>query len=226
VAPANVTYNVTTTLTVCPIAHPICATDVSGNKLYADYFNQLIGDLKTSALFLQNMNINNVRLNTTNPVLIVNDVVVPDITKLMASVTNSAVTGAASWMATYATPVNCFWQISDATTAPTFAALKGCTDPSWCGTSKVGPNGATISTTVLKAFTAPATYQIYMGCTNDIPLPQKQSAVRAVATFSTPAPPVVSPSTPAVVINSTTISSSFVNFSMVALILVLSMIFN
>lgn len=181
------TTTTTSTLTVCPVAHPICATDVPSSKPYSDMVTQLANDLKTTALFKTNANIDGVQLNTTTPTVIISDSVTPDITKLTASVTSFAATGAVAWTASYASPLVCNWQISDSTTAPTFSALSGCTDASWCGKSKVGITTTTLQTSNLKAFTAGSTYNVYMGCTNDIPMAQRQSAVRSVGSFTIPA---------------------------------------
>jgi len=210
----NTTVNAASSLTVCPVPHPICSTDVTGNKVYADYFNQLITDLKTTALFQQNLNINNVNLNATSPVLTVTDTVTPDLTKMVTAVTNSNANGAVSWTATFATSLVCYWQISTST-APTFSSLNGCTDPSWCGNSLVGPVTTTISTTSLKAFTAGSTYQIYMGCSNNIPFAQLKSIVVSAGSFTIP----TTSTTPVVVVNTTTTSSSYVSFSMIVLLL-------
>ncbi len=64
---------------------------------------------------------------------------------MTTAVTSSNANGAVSWTATFATSLVCYWQIST-NTAPAFRSLKGCTDPSWCGNSLVGPV-TTISTT-------------------------------------------------------------------------------
>jgi len=224
IIPPNVTADVATSLTVCPIAHPICTTDASGNKAYNDYFTQFTGDLKTAALFKQNLNIDNVRLNTTNPIVTVTDAVAPDVTKVTAAITSSNANGAVSFTLSYTSPIQCFWQISDATTAPAYSALSTCADASWCGKNRVGQTSTTVSTTNLKAFTAGSTYNVYIGCTNDIPMAQKTSAVKSIGTFSIPKPvdPTPSPS----VANSTTISANFINVSMFVLLLIFSLIFN
>jgi hypothetical protein len=219
---------ITTTVTVCPIPHPICATDAVSGKTYADFFAQFTGDLKTSALIATNLGVAGTVLNTSTPIITVTDAVAPDATKLTVAVTSSAATGAASWTATFPTPVQCFWQITDSTTAPTYSALSGCTDASWCGKSKVGVSATTISTTSLKAFTAGSTYQIYMGCTNDIPMAQKTSAVRAVGSFTIAAAPA--PTTPTTPTNTTTTnttsgSANFISFSMMAIFLLFGLLF-
>jgi len=66
------------TFYVCPFQHPVCASDVSGNKLYSDYFNQLIADTKSTALFNTNLGIVNVPVNST---MIVNYNIAPDLSK-------------------------------------------------------------------------------------------------------------------------------------------------
>jgi hypothetical protein len=219
---------VPTTVTVCPIPHPICATDAVTGKAYADFFNQFTGDLKTAALIGTNLGISNLSLNTTTPIITVTDSVAPDATKLTVAVASSAATGAASWTASFPTPVQCFWQITDSTTAPTYSALSGCADASWCGKSKVGVTSTTISTTSLKAFTAGSTYQIYMGCTNDIPMAQKTSAVRAVGSFTIAAAPAPVTPTNTNTTNTNTTgtgSANFINFSMMAIFLLFALMF-
>jgi hypothetical protein len=184
--------------------------------------------LKTAALIGTNLGISNLSLNTTTPIITVTDSVAPDATKLTVAVASSAATGAASWTASFPTPVQCFWQITDSTTAPTYSALSGCTDASWCGKSKVGVTSTTISTTSLKAFTAGSTYQIYMGCTNDIPMAQKTSAVRAVGSFTIAAAPApVTPTNTNTTNTNTTGSGSanFINFSMMAIFLLFALMF-
>merc|ERR1711972_508576 len=47
VNPALVNQSNPITFSVCPVPHPVCTSDVSGNKLYTDYFDQLIADTKT-----------------------------------------------------------------------------------------------------------------------------------------------------------------------------------
>jgi hypothetical protein len=215
----NTTLSNPVTLTVCPIAHPVCATDVSGNKVYTDYFNQLINDLKTPALFLQTLNINNVFLNTTVPTITITDLTTPDLTKLVGSVTSSNQNGAVSFSAQFVSPIACYWMIQDASVnAPTmYSTLQTCTDPNWCGTAKVGLAQTTVSTVNLKAFTAGSTYNVYMSCTNDIPFSQKQTVVQKVGSFNFPA--ASAPVTPV------PISGSFVSYSLMALLMVFALLF-
>jgi len=217
---SNATFNNPATLTVCPVAHPVCATDVSGNKIYSDYFNQLINDLKTPALFLSTLNINNVFLNSTVPTVTINDNTTPDLTKLVGSITSSNQNGAVSFTAQFVSPLACYWMIQDASVnAPTtYSSLQVCTDPNWCGMAKVGLSQSTVSTVNLKAFTPGSTYNVYMSCTNDIPFSQKQTIVQKVGTFNFPAPTPSIPITPP-------ISGSFVSYSMMALLFVFARLF-
>jgi hypothetical protein len=227
------TTNTTTpvTVTVCPIPHPICATDAITGKTYSDFFNQLTGDLKTSTLFGTNLNLPNLSLNTTNPIITVTDATTPDVTLLNSGILSSAATGAVSWTATFPTPLQCYWQIADASAAaPTFTQIQGCTDPSWCGKAKVGPTPTTISTSSLKAFTAGSNYNIYMACTNDIPLAQKVSNVRTVGSFNI-ATSGTTTNTNTTTTNTTTTnttggSSNFLSLSMMTIILLFAIIFN
>jgi hypothetical protein len=230
-APSNTTStDVPTTLTVCPVPSPICKTDIAaGGKSYNDYLNAFTGALKTVALFKTNLNVD-IKLNSTTPFIIINDATVPDITKVTGVIGTPATTGALSFTLNGISPVVCYWQLTDSTTAPVFTALSGCTDPSWCGKVRVGAATTTVNMgTPLKPFSATSTYNIYIGCTNDIPMSQQFSAVKSIGTAALPqssnstvAPPTpsnsTSPSTPG--------SSSFINTSLFALLLILSLIFN
>lgn len=220
-AATNTTASTPSSVTVCPVAHPVCATDVSGNKSYQDYFNQLMTDLKTTALFKQTLNIDNVNLNANNPILTVKDIVVPDMTLLSSNVTSFDATGALSFTANFPTPVNCYWMLSSSTTVPSFATVQQCTDAAWCGSTVLSPMTTTVSTTTLKAFSQGSTYQIYMGCTNNVPFAQKLSNVVAAGTFSIPAPVIPINNN---VTNSTT-AASFSQLSWMAICFVLAFLF-
>ena len=220
-AATNTTASTPSSVTVCPVAHPVCATDVSGNKSYQDYFNQLMADLKTTALFKQTLNIDNVNLNATNPILTVKDLVVPDMTLLSSNVTSFDATGALSFTANFPTPVHCYWMLSSSTTVPSFATVQQCTDAAWCGSTVLSPMTTTVSTTTLKAFSQGSTYQIYMGCTNNVPFAQKLSNVVAAGTFSIPAPVIPIDNN---VTNSTT-AASFSQLSWMAICFVLAFLF-
>ena len=225
VANPNVTANTPATLTVCPVAHPVCNTDVAGNKVYTDYFNQLINDLKSNALFLTTLNINNVFLNVTVPTVTISDSVTPDLTKLVSAVASSNANGAVSWTAQYSSPLACFWQIAASTVTPaSYSAIQSCTDINWCGAAKVGAAGTTISTVNLNAFAAGTTYNIWMSCTNDIPFAQRQSNVKNAASFTIPAPTPPPASTNSTV-TPTTISSGFVSFSLMAVFMLFALLF-
>ena len=222
--PANVTAYNPAVHSVCPVAHPICATDVSGSKNYNDYFTQLITDLKSTDSFKATLSIINVPI--TQPTIIVTDNVAPDLTKLNFAITSSAKTGSVSWTASYsAGAVVCYWQISAGTNsaAPTFNSVKGCTDPSWCGMFKSSNNTQTYSTNAnnLKQFSASTSYTVYLACQNDIPYAQKMSVVQAVGTFTIPPDTVTPPPT-----NTTTTSSSFVSISITYFVFLLALLFN
>jgi len=224
--PGNVTAYNPTSHSVCPVAHPICATDVSGNKAYNEYFVSMIDGLRTPTLFLQNINILNAPINTTNPALTVTDNIAPDLTKYVVGVTASAKAGSVTWTSSFTSPLACWWQISAGTNtaAPTFDAIKGCTDPSWCGMHKVTTFPQTVMTNpnALKAFSAATSYTIYYACTNDIPFAQKKSNVVAAGTFAIAADPV----TTSDVITPVTTSSTFVSISMMSLVFLLALLFN
>jgi hypothetical protein len=113
------------------------------------------------------------------------------------------------------------WQI--ATTAPAAESISACSDASWCGKLKLTSFAQTFSTNaaMLKAFADGTTYNVYIICTNDIPLAQNKSAVRAAGNFKIADAVVSTPVTPV-----TTTSSSFVSISMMSLIFLLALIFN
>jgi len=216
---ANITNDVPTYLTVCPIAHPICTTDIAASgKVFADYFNQMVNDLKTAALFKSTIGVDNIRLNTTQPILTVIDTVIPDITKVSVTLTDSQATGAVSWTATYSSPLQCYWMISDTTTTPSFTAIQSCTDPSRCGKSKVGPAQTSMGPSVPKPFAGGASYNIFMACTNDIPMAQKISSVRSVASFNVPSV------TPAPISPGFVVAAGYINYSLLAILILLSLI--
>lgn len=179
VNPSLVNQSNPITFSICPVQHPVCPSDVSGNKLYSDYFNQLITDTRTTALFNTNLGIVNVPVNNT---LIVNDNVVPDISKnFVVSNVDSNPNGFVRFSATHTSALRCSWQITETSAAPTTGAqVDGCTDTQWCGKNfYVGTLPATASTNAMdpKPFTAGKTYGLYMACFNDVPYSTSISGV-------------------------------------------------
>jgi len=171
------------TFSVCPIQHPVCTSDVSGNKLYTDYFDQLIADTKTQALFKKNLGIVNVPVNNT---LIVTDATTPDISKNFVVTINSIrADGLMIFSAKFTSALRCSWQIADSSAAPaTGSAVASCTDTQWCGQNfRVGTLVSATATDPnnLKAFSKGKSYALYFACFNDIPYSTSVSNI-----FSTP----------------------------------------
>merc|ERR1712151_1160754 len=97
------------TFSVCPVQHPVCKTDVSGNKLYSDYFDQLIKDTATTALFNKNLGIVNVPVKET---LIVTDLVAPAISKgFIVKIDSINSNGLVVFNAVFTSALRCSWQI-------------------------------------------------------------------------------------------------------------------
>merc|ERR1711976_1068429 len=210
-------------LTVCPIPNPICGTDSAGNKSYDDYFTQFTNDLKTNKLFKDNLNIDNVFLNTATPIITVDDSSSPDLSKLEKENLSHDDSGNFSIKITYPnSPLKCNWTTSDKKL--TFAQMKACTDAAWCGKSDVGPQKIEIKPKQNKAFTPGSSYNLYLGCENDVPNSQKQSEVVSLGSFSIKKPEENNNQKNSTDPNTT--SANFLNFSIFGLLLVFSMIFN
>jgi len=230
----NTTVSTLISYNLCPVAHPICATDVTTTKsfrmlasttasqAYSAIVSQIMNSLKTPALFKTTLNLSNVPLNALNAVAIVSDSVAPDATKFSPSVVSSNINGAASWLASYATKIQCFWMIADAsvvTTTPVYTVLEGCTDPSWCGTSMVGPGVTSLSTTSMKPFTAGSTYNIFMECKNNIPGATMRSTVVSAGTFTIPAAVVAPTNSTVTPVVTSSAAAGYISFSMTLMFL-------
>jgi hypothetical protein len=194
VNPSLVNQSNPITFSVCPVQHPVCTSDVSGNKLYSDYFDQLIADTKTTALFNKNLGIVNVPVNNT---LIVTDLVAPDISKnFVSEVTSINSNGLIVFNAKFTSALRCSWQIADSSAAPaTGSAITSCTDSQWCGRDfQVGTLVSNAATDInnLKAFSSGKSYALYFACLNDVPYSTSVSNI-----FSTPlSVPNTTPTTP------------------------------
>jgi len=207
VNPSLVNQSNPITFSVCPVQHPVCSSDVSGNKLYSDYFNQLIADTKTTALFNINLGIVNVPVNNT---LIVNDNIAPDISKnFTLNILSLNANGLVQFSASYTSALKCSWQIADTSTAPVSgAAIDSCNDTQWCG--KNVNFGTLVSNTStdgnnLKAFTPGKSYSLYVACYNDVPYSTSISnVINTPLSISNP----VTPATPTSTTNTTLIPSS------------------
>jgi hypothetical protein len=223
VNPSLVNQSNPITFSVCPVQHPVCNSDVSGNKLYSDYFNQLIADTRTTALFNKNLGIVNVPVNNT---LIVTDLVAPDISKnFEVGVTTVNSNGLIVFNAKYTSALRCSWQIADSSAAPaTGAAIASCTDSQWCGKNfQVGTLVSNAATDInnLKAFSSGKSYAIYFACFNDVPYSTSVSNI-----FSTPlsVPNNNTPVTPVTPTNPTEPTSSGYTIFSYALLLILALL--
>jgi len=185
VIPVTVTENKAVLYSVCAVASPSCTSDVSGNKLYTDYFTQLKTDLATIDLFKKNLNIINAQVTAVKDY---NDSKVPDLAGISISNASNNLSGLVTFTATYANPLKCYYQISTAaaSAAPSFDSIMSCTD-ALCGTVKPNPYGniASTNSSNLKALTPKTTYNVFVACLNDIPYAQKRGTVMAVHTFTT-----------------------------------------
>jgi hypothetical protein len=228
IIPVTVTENKTALFSVCAVASPSCLTDVSGNKLYTDYFNQLRADLATQELFKKTLNIINAQVSTVNTY---NDITTPALTGLTISPPNAQLSGLVTFTATYPTPLKCNYQISTAaaSAAPSFDAIVSCTD-ALCGVVKPSSYGHTVSTQAnnLKALSPSTTYNIFFACTNDIPYAQKRGEVTAAGSFTTPAdtttPTTNCTATPSAA-GCPTISAGFIQYSFAAVLMLLAFLF-
>merc|ERR1712032_431043 len=162
VNPALVNQSNPITFSVCPVQHPVCTSDVSGNKLYSDYFDQLIADTRTPELFNKNLGIVNVPVNNT---LTLTDSAAPDISKnFVVKVTNANANGLVIFTAKYTSALRCTWQIADSAAG---SAIATCTDTQWCGQNfGVGTLVSATATNYnnLKAFSSGKSCAIYFAC--------------------------------------------------------------
>jgi hypothetical protein len=224
VNPSKVNQSNPITFSVCPVQHPVCATDVSGNKLYSDYFDQLIKDTATTALFNKNLGIVNVPVKET---LIVTDLVAPAISKgFTVKIDSINSNGLVVFNAVFTSALRCSWQIADSSAAPaTGAAIVGCTDTQWCGKNfQVGTIVSNAATNIdnLKAFSSGKSYALYFACLNDVPYSKSVSNIFQTAL----AVPNNTPTTPTTPTNTSVvepISAGFNVFSY-AILLILALL--
>ena len=225
VNPSLVNQSNPITFSVCPVQHPVCASDVSGNKLYSDYFNQLIADTRTTALFNTNLGIVNVPVNST---MIVNDNFAPDVSRNFAvSILSLNANGLVQFSASFTSALRCSWQVTETSSAPaTGAAVDACTDSQWCGKNfNVGTLVANTSTDInnLKAFGAGKSYGLYIACYNDVPYSTSISNVFATSLSIPNNATPVTPVTPVTPTNTTPISAEYSFFSY-AILLILALL--
>jgi len=212
----NVTYS------ICPVPNTVCPTDVSGNKVYGDYFNQILTDLKTATGFSTILSIINVQIS--GAITTVTDSTAPVSTAITVSNISWNASGLVSWTTSYATPLICNYQISSST-APTFSAIVGCTDSTRCGVAKANASGssASVNSSSLQALTPGTTYTLYLACKNDVPGSQKQSVVVTAGTYTPPANIPTNSTSSAVVVPG---SSSYINSSFILILLCIAFLFN
>jgi hypothetical protein len=225
VNPSLVNQSNPITFSVCPVPHPVCASDVSGNKLYSDYFNQLIADTRTTALFNTNMGIVNVPVNST---MIVNDNIAPDLTKNFAiNILSLNANGLVQFSASFTSALRCSWQVAETSNAPTTgAAVNSCADTQWCGKNfNVGTLVANTATDVnnLKAFAAGKSYGLYIACFNDVPY---STSISNVFTTGLSIPNNATPVTPVTPVTPTNTTGNSANYSFFsyAILLILALL--
>jgi len=209
---------------VCPVAHPVCVSEATLNgKTFTDYFATFVADMKTSALFNTNLNLQNVPLSDNSTILTITDNVAPDLTNFAIAISSYTKTGSVSWTAAFSSPIRCWYQVQPASVGtPTYDMIQGCTDPAWCGNVRVNVNVQSYSLNSSKAFNPNTQYNVYAACTNDIPFAFKRSSVKAVGSFTIPADQTASID----VTPSKTIGSSFLSNSIFALIAFIAIFFN
>jgi hypothetical protein len=225
---AKVNYTV---LTLCPVPSPICSSDFSnGGKGYTDMITTLSG-LNTASALKSALNIDNLAINTTSTS---SDSTNPNITQISYTV-DSPATQSGTMKFTVklpagATPLVCYWQI--ASTAPaSFQALMSCTG-NLCGKTKVNSNGSQVSVNA-NAFSYATNYNVYIGCVNDIPGAQRQTAVTPILTpfsFTEPSKEPVKNQTckngTLVVNNQTDCSAGFITYGFYVIMMMLALLFN
>ena len=188
--------------TICAVPTPICSSDAVTGKTYNDFFNAFKNELDTKDEILKYFS--DAKLNTL-VVSTYSDTTAPVITvdTLKLSEITSSNDGIVTFKATFTTNVKCFYQVSTTASAspPTFDSLMNCDN--LCGNFRTGAVGVSVSTeTFKKPLTANTAYNIFVGCTNDIPFSNKKSAVINGGTFTSQADPTPAP-TPSPANNST-----------------------
>lgn len=228
----NTTANTTATTTaasfsysVCAVQNQTCATDVSGSTSFSDMVSTLV--YNTPALMQTNIGVVNVPITNAT---VVTDTTAPAINTVTISTPSvNIAAGTATWTSYSSTPLNCYFMVQTSATAPTFSALQTCTS-NWCGTVKTNSAGTSTSLPAagVSSLSYSTTYNVFYGCTNDIPLAQKQSGVSLVGSFVTSQ----SPTTPNTNItngsnnSNITSSSSFVSFSMIVMLVLSALLIN
>jgi hypothetical protein len=224
-------------LTICAFINPVCASDVNNNgKTYADTLNIFINNLLTTPFIKQNVNIDNIFVNSTGIVSYgstCNNFSPIDVTK---TITNSNLSNSTD--STLAVTLNfpgaadCYWKVSQATSAPAYSELTNCVDTFWCGRVTFGPN-STMSFATSRSFTPGATYQVYVGCSNDIGT-QTNNTPRVItaASFTVPKVSVVPTVLPVINVTpsnttNTTISSSseYIRYTWTIILCIASLFF-
>jgi len=221
---SNVTLDSPTTYAVCPISHPVCETDVGNSKSYNDIFTVMVNTLSSNDLFNTTLLINNIRLSNTTPVTTYNDNIVPDLSKLVITITDKQKTGTVRFNSTAVSPIVCHYSISTdpSTTLPTLEAARACTTAR-CGKVTLGPVQTTVNTGSTAAPFTPGTYNMFVVCTNNIPFAQKSTS-KFVGSFTIEADPIII--NPNNTNNTNTTSSGFLNLSILALLMMFAILLN
>ena len=187
VIPTTVSENKTVIFTVCAISSPNCSKDPSGTKTYLDYFNQFKDDLSTQEKFKKTLDIINAQISSIS---IYSDTIPPAIStdSLKISSLISELSGLIKFKVSYQSPIKCYYQISSSpsTNVPSFDAIMSCSG-ALCGIFKPNPYGVQVSTEDnKKTLLANTNYNLFVGCTNDIPYSIKKSNVISAYSFTSP----------------------------------------
>ena len=174
---------------ICAVPHPLCKSDVSlFDNSYNDIFSKFVNNLKSRDLVSFNLKISNIKLDE-KPVTIFSDEVAPVLDKLEVFVSSKNVNGFIKASIVSQAAYKCYWMIStnEISNPPTFSTLESCM-MEWCGNVRVSKYQNTFSTDLknLKSFAEATIYNIFLGCYNDIPNPQKRSNVMSIGNFSFP----------------------------------------
>ena len=172
-----------TSFTLCPVPHPVCASDGD----FLNTFNQFSNNLQTNSQ-LNLATSQSLQLVNNNSFFIINDSSKPDINSLNVNLINYNDWGIFNLTANFPTPVLCYWKIegsSGNSTLPSFYEIETCTDISWCGNTVINSIGIEIQNDPvnIRNFALGVTYNVYFACKNYVPFAVYQSDVKMVLNF-------------------------------------------
>jgi len=203
---------------VCATPNPVCESD----SKYTEVFTKFKDSLKTNDDFVKIFDRTNVFLNETNPVTVISDDNEPSIEGMSITIKESKVEeGMVKFEVSNPTPLKCVYKIQTGST-PSFNEIKACTDKSRCSNVRVGPSKRTFELEKKTPFTA-GTWALYLSCQNDISNAEKFTSIKKLdIPVSIPSDSTVVPST-----NTTDpkVSSGFVKYSMIGLMMIVALLF-